>query len=73
MTGTCYFPDGVRGDTVAQITGRGYPVSEVSERPGVRQHSLCVSKRKFANLKRRHVRNGMLSPAGCSQVSKDAA
>ncbi len=35
-------------DAVAQITERGYPVKEVSERLGVSQHSLYAWKRQFA-------------------------
>jgi transposase len=33
---------------VAQITERGYPVSEVSKRLGVSAHSLYAWKKKFA-------------------------
>lgn len=46
--GTGTFSDDFRRDAVAQITGRGYPVSEVSERFGVSKHSLSAWKRKFA-------------------------
>jgi transposase len=47
-------------DAVRQITKRGYPASEVSQRLGVHQHSLYESKKKFAasnakgNAKRVH-------------------
>ena len=34
------FSDEFKRDAVAQITERGYPVSEVSQRLGVRAHSL---------------------------------
>ena len=34
------FSDEFKRDAVAQITERGYPVAEVSERLGVSQHSL---------------------------------
>ena len=40
--------DDFKRDAVAQITERGYPVSEVSRRLGVSQHSLYEWKRKFA-------------------------
>jgi transposase len=33
---------------VRQITERGYPVAEVSQRLGVSQHSLYEWKKKFA-------------------------
>jgi transposase len=35
-------------DAVRQITERGYPVAEVSQRLGVSQHSLYEWKKKFA-------------------------
>lgn len=34
------FTDEFKRDAVAQITERGYPVAEVSQRLGVSQHSL---------------------------------
>lgn len=46
--GTGNFSDEFKRDAVAQITERGYPVSEVSERLGVSKHSLYAWKRKFA-------------------------
>ena len=46
--GTATFSDDFKRDAVAQITERGYAVSEVSERLGVSKHSLCAWKRKFA-------------------------
>lgn len=46
--GTSTFSDDFKRDAVAQITERGYPVSEVSERLGVSKHSLYAWKRKFA-------------------------
>ncbi len=42
------FSDDFKRDAVAQITERGYPVKEVSDRLGVSQHSLYAWKRKFA-------------------------
>lgn len=46
--GTGNFSDDFKRDAVAQITERGYPAEEVSERLGVSTHSLYVWKRKFA-------------------------
>ena len=37
---------------MAQITERGYPVAEVSQRLGVSQHSLYEWKKKFAKAAR---------------------
>jgi len=45
--GTSTFSYDFKRDAVAQITERGYPVSEVSERLGVSKHSLYAWKRKF--------------------------
>ncbi len=41
------FSDKFKRNAVAQITERGYPVSEVSQRLGVSAHSLYPWKRKF--------------------------
>jgi transposase len=38
------FSDDFKRDAVAQITERGYPVAEVSQRLGVSQHSLYACK-----------------------------
>ncbi|WP_157115674.1 IS3 family transposase [Ketogulonicigenium robustum] len=46
--GTNTFSDDFKRDAVAQITERGYPAREVSERLGVSTHSLYAWKRKFA-------------------------
>lgn len=46
--GTGTFSDDFKRDAVAQITERGYPVSEVSERLEVSKHSLYAWKRKFS-------------------------
>ena len=46
--GTATFSDAFKRDAVAQITERGYPAKEVSERLGVSTHSLYAWKRKFA-------------------------
>jgi transposase len=48
MMGTSNFSDDFKRDAVAQITERGYPVSEVSKRLGVSAHSLYAWKKKFA-------------------------
>ena len=48
MMVTATFSAAFRRDAVAQITGPGYPVSEVSERLGASKHSLYAWKRKFA-------------------------
>ena len=46
--GTGNFTDEFKRDAFAQITERGYPIKEVSERLGVSLHSLHARKRKFA-------------------------
>jgi transposase len=46
--GTGNFSDDFKRDAVAQITERGYRVSEVSQRLGVSQHSLYAWKKKFS-------------------------
>ncbi|MBP2561142.1 transposase [Neorhizobium galegae] len=42
------FSEEFKRDAVRQITERGYPVSEVSQRLGVSQHSLYEWKKTFA-------------------------
>jgi len=42
------FSEEFKRDAVRQITERGYPVAEVSQRLGVSQHSLYEWKKKFA-------------------------
>lgn len=42
------FSDQFKRDAVAQITERGYPVAEVSQRLGISQHSLYAWKKKFS-------------------------
>lgn len=42
------FTEDFKRDAVRQITERGYPVAEVSQRLGVSQHSLYEWKKKFA-------------------------
>ena len=44
------FSDEFKRDAVAQITERGYPVAEVSQRLGVSPHSLYAWKRQFAKV-----------------------
>ena len=46
--GKANFTDDFKRDAVAQITERGYPVAEVSQRLGVSRHSLYAWKRKFS-------------------------
>lgn len=46
--GTDNFTDDFKRNAVAQITERGYPAKDVSERLGVSTHSLYAWKRKFA-------------------------
>ncbi|NVO29142.1 transposase [Donghicola sp. C2-DW-16] len=53
--GTVNFTEKFKRDAVAQVTERGYPVKEVSERLDVSTHSLCAWKHK-------HAHDGMLSP-----------
>jgi transposase len=47
MMSTNSFSEDFKRDAVAQITERGYPVAEVSQRLGVSQHSLYAWKKKF--------------------------
>ena len=42
------FSDDFKRDAVAQITERGYPVAEVSQRLGVSPYSLYAWKKKFS-------------------------
>ena len=42
------FSEDFKRDAVAQITERGYPASEVSQRLGVSPHSLYAWKKKFS-------------------------
>ena len=42
------FSDDFKRDAVHQITERGYPVKEVSERLGVSTHSLYAWRKKFS-------------------------
>ena len=42
MMRTGNFTDEFKHNAVAQITERGYPIREISERLGVRRHSLCA-------------------------------
>ena len=46
--GKANFSDDFKRDAVLQITERGYPVSEVSQRLGVSPHSLYEWKKKFS-------------------------
>ncbi|KHK90889.1 hypothetical protein LK12_07965 [Novosphingobium malaysiense] len=44
------FSDEFKRDAEAQITERGYPVAEISERFGLSQHSLYAWKRQLAKV-----------------------
>jgi transposase-like protein len=44
------FSDEFKRDAVVQITERGYPVAEVSQRLGVSPHSLYAWKKQFATV-----------------------
>lgn len=46
--GNVRFSDEFKRDAVSQITERGYPVAEVSQRLGVSQHSLYEWRKKFS-------------------------
>ncbi|RBO53886.1 hypothetical protein DSD19_07175 [Rhodovulum sp. BSW8] len=46
--GSSRFSDAFKRDAVAQITERGCPVRDVSERPGGSPYSPCAWKRTFA-------------------------
>lgn len=46
--GKCNFSEEFKRDAVAQITERGYPVAEVSQRLGVSTHSLYAWKKRYA-------------------------
>ena len=48
--GKANFTDEFKRDAVRQITDRGYPVSEVSQRLGVSAHSLYEWKKKYASV-----------------------
>ncbi len=45
--GKANFTEDFKRDAVRQITERGYPVAEVSQRLGVSPHSLYEWKKKF--------------------------
>ncbi len=46
--GKANFSDDFKRDAVAQITERGYPVAEVSQRLGVSRYSLYAWRKKFS-------------------------
>jgi transposase len=48
MMGNARFSDEFKRDAVRQMTERGYPVAEVSQRLGVSQHSLYEWCKKFS-------------------------
>lgn len=49
-----HFSDNFKRDAVRQITERGYPVREVSERLGVSAHSLYQWKKRFSPVTEDH-------------------
>lgn len=53
MMGTSSFSEDFKRDAVAQITDRGYPVAEVSQRLGVSPHLLYAWKKKFLSRRTR--------------------
>lgn len=52
------FSEEFKRDAVRQITERGYPVAEVSQRLDVSQHSFFEWKKKFAGIERKGQRRG---------------
>ena len=47
--GSVRFSEEFKRDAVAQITERGYPVAEVSQRLGVSTHSLYAWKKQYVS------------------------
>ena len=50
MMGKPNFSEAFKRDAVAQITERGYPVAEISQRLWVSAHSLYTWKRQLAKV-----------------------
>lgn len=63
------FNDEFKRDAVAQITERGHPVAEASERLGVSQHSLYAWKRQLARV----VSGDTSKDAGIRQLKRELA
>jgi transposase len=63
------FSDEFKRDAVAQVTERGYPVSEVSQRLGVSQHSLYAWKRQLG----RHISGDAGKDAEIRQLKRELA
>ncbi|MBB3622553.1 transposase [Novosphingobium capsulatum] len=63
------FSDEFKRDAVAQITERGYPVAEVSQRLGVSQHSLYAWKRQLG----RQVSGDASKDADIRQLKRELA
>ncbi len=55
--GNARFSDEFKRDAVRQMTERGYPVAEVSQRLGVSPHSLYEWRKKFSNTASSSVEN----------------
>jgi transposase len=51
-TGKARFSEDFKRDAVVQITERGYPVSEVSQRLGVSTHSLYAWRKQYGKVAR---------------------
>lgn len=64
MIGTSNFSDNFKRGAVAQITERGYPVSEVSKRLGVSAHSHYAWKKNSQSRLIRTKLIGLRSSAG---------
>ena len=60
MMSSSKFSDEFKRDAVAQITLRGYPVREVSERRGDSPYSFYAWKKKFAKVDLHRFRSGVL-------------
>lgn len=63
------FSDEFRRGAVAQVTERGYPVAEVSQRLGVSQHSLYAWKRQLG----RQVSGNVSKDAEIRQLKRELA
>jgi transposase len=55
--GNARFSDEFKRDAVRQMTERGYPMAEVSQRLGVSPHSLYEWRKKFSNTASSSVEN----------------
>lgn len=67
------FSDDFKRDAVHQITERGYPVVEVSQRLGVSPHSLYAWKKKFSKPSNDRCRAAGSAHDGVAQEAKEQA